>query len=309
MPTLLEATRDTRLRCGAETAAGTPCQRPAVRGGPCAWHDPRRTPEPRVWPLPRRWRLMELIERGWPDARIGDVLGCSAIAVKLARRRYGIAPKSRAILTAREVAKRLGIRCAKTVAWWIASGWLSGQRGWAVGKNRAWMVREEALLGFLADPAHFHRWQPERITDRGLREWAMAQRGDVRFLTLGGAAAWLCQTRSICVERGTVAQWIAKGWLPAVRNGNHLVRQDDLATFQRPVFGQGARKRSWAPCAQCGAPNGGIKRHCVTPARRRAARYGVEGLVCRECYERVRRQFLREHQAAAYEIPVSYEVL
>jgi hypothetical protein len=56
--------------------------------------------------------------------------------------------------------------CSKTVARWIEAGWLKGHRGWDVGTHRSWMVREEDLLDFLADPDHFHRWDPGRIPMR-----------------------------------------------------------------------------------------------------------------------------------------------
>lgn len=281
-------------RCGALTARGTPCRRPAVDGGPCAWHSRDRRPEPRVWTRAKRWRLMTYLERGWDDARIGAALGVSPDAAKLARRRYRIPARNQTVLTARAVAQRLGVGCAKTVVRWIEAGWLLGESGWRVGRNQVWMVREEALWGFLENPHHWHRWQPERIPDPGLRGWAMALRGGVRFLTLGEAAAWLCRERQICVERATVASWTQKGWLPSVRNGNHLVRLADLATFEQPAFGQGSRKTAWDPCARCGDPDGPIKAPCVTPARYRAARYGFgAGLVCSRCYRRLRTAFER----------------
>lgn len=288
-------------RCNAITARGTACQRPAVNGGPCAWHTPARRPEPRAWPLARRWRLMDLIERGWPDDRIGRELGVSADAVKLARRRYRIPPKSKTCLTARQIAKRLGLGCAKTVTRWIEQDWLKGRHGWTVGKHRAWIVQEEALLDFIANPEHFHRWHPERIPDKALREWAIAQRHGERFLTLTEAADWLCRQRFICVERETVAQWIERGRLPAVRNGrgNRQVRERDLATFERPVFGQGSRKRTWDPCAMCGDPDGLMLPGCVTPSRHDASRHGINGKVCTRCKRKLRyRESLVSRMAA-----------
>lgn len=287
-------------RCGAITQKGTPCQRPAVAGGPCVWHSRTRKPEPRKWPLPRRWQLMELmelLERGWDDARIGRELGCSADAVKLARRRYAIPPKSRTVLTAREVAKRLGISCAKAVSRWIEAGWLRGHRGWRQGEHRVWIVAETSLHAFLADPDHWHRWQPERIADPGLRQWAERQRGGVRFLSLSEARDRLCRERGICVETPTIHQWIVKGWLPAVRNGNHLIRETDLAAFTLPPLGR--RKTAWDPCALCGDPDGPINPSGVTPARISGARYGVAGRVCRRCHRRLRWQYERDQAQEA----------
>lgn len=280
-------------RCGVTTAAGAPCRRPAVAGGACCWHDPARKPDGRAWPLARRFRLMGLLEQGWDDQRIGRELGCSAEAANLARKRYGIRPKSKTLLTARRVAGLLGLGCAKTVVRWIEAGWLTGQRAWAHGPYRVWMVREGAVLDFLADPAHVHRWDPDRIPDTVLRGYALRQRGGERFLTHEEARDWLCRERSICVERATIGAWCDKGRLPFVRNGNRFIRLSDLETFERPPFGTGSQKHSWEPCPVCGDPDGPINRGCTTPARLRADRYGVEGLLCRRCQRRARARFER----------------
>lgn len=179
----------------------------------------------RVWTKPRLWKLMELIERGWDDARIGREIGVMANAVNVARKRYAIPSRTETTFTARAVAKRLGIGCAKTVSYWIKRGWLNGRKGQRRGGHRQWMIHPDDLLAFIEDPDHWHRWNPERIPDAGLRDWATELRRGVRFLTLTEAAD------RACVQPQTVNQWIRKGWLPAVRNGNHLVRESDLERF------------------------------------------------------------------------------
>src|SRR5438309_1518659 len=90
-----------------------------------------------------------------------------AVAVRQDRR------KAMRPLTARKVAAMLGVSCSKTIARWITAGWLKGRKGQRVGLDLMWVVDEDAVQTFLADPAHWHRWTPERIADAGLRAWAM----------------------------------------------------------------------------------------------------------------------------------------
>jgi excisionase family DNA binding protein len=135
----------------------------------------------------------------------------------------------------------LGIGCSKTVVRWIERGWLYGKRGQRVGPHRRWLVWEDRLLEFLEDEAHWHRWRPERITEPCLREWASELRAGVRFLRLTEVA------ERYYVTSRTVENWIREGRIPAVCNGNHLVRESDLAGFVPP--GQrsrhGLQLRAW----------------------------------------------------------------
>lgn len=64
-------------------------------------------------------------------------------------------------------------------------------------------------------------------------------------------------------------------------------------------------KTAWPPCAQCGDPNGRIKkdkRQRVTPTRLGGAAFGIEGQICLTCYERLvgqqRSQRARERRSA-----------
>lgn len=280
-------------RCGAVTAKGRPCRRPAVNGGHCMWHDPARKPEGRVWTRERRFTLQNLIEQGLPDPAIARRLHTTTDAVHLARKRYGIPCRRASTMTARAVAALLGVGCAKSITRWVDRGYLRGKRGWRQGSHPVLMIDEADLLAFLEDVAHWQRWSPDRITDPLLREWAQEMRGNVRFLTLSEVAD------RYYVQPATVHSWIEKGYLPAVRNGNHLVRESDLASFTLPEIGQGSRKHTWEPCAVCGDPDGPVSRACVTPARYRAARYGGVGLVCARCHRRLRAVHERTERVAA----------
>jgi hypothetical protein len=182
----------------------------------------------RTWTKGRVWKLMTMIEAGMSDDDIGKKLGATPVAVNLYRKRHGIPSRTDTIPCCREIARQLGLGCSKTVAYWIENGFLRGRQGQRRGGGLQWYVHPDSLLRFLENPDHWHRWDPNRIADTALKEFAMELRGSVRFLTLTEVAA------IHCVEPKTVYQWITKGWLPAVRNGNHLVREDIAIAFRRP---------------------------------------------------------------------------
>jgi len=179
------------------------------------------------WSAEDLLRLEELLARGWTDRKIGQSLGCSAVAVQVVRKRHHIAPRGRLLLTARAVARKLGVRCSKTVAWWIRSGYLKGRRGQRAGPNRMWYVTEDALVCFLEDEGYWHLWNPAAV-EPALRPWIADLRNGARFLTTGQVATRLC------VGHSAVNAWIHRGLLPAVRRGNWLVREADLRGFVPP---------------------------------------------------------------------------
>lgn len=178
-----------------------------------------------VWTPARVFRVMTLIEHGRSDQQIADRLGTSPYMIRWLRRRHDIAPVTRTNHTCRSVGEILGVD-EKTVAAWLRRGWLSGRRlQLRRGRSRQWRVTELDLYAFLDDRAHWHRWEPARITDRDLREWAETMRSGIRFLTLTEAA------RIAFVQPKTVAGWIRDKRLPAYRNGNHLVAEHELRAF------------------------------------------------------------------------------
>jgi len=197
--------------------------------------------KPRRWTPDRLWRLAELIERGYSDEEIARRLGATANAVMLARKRYGLKSRTAAAMTARAVARRLGIACSKTVTVWIERGWLKGKQIQGRGPYDQWHVSEDALIAFLENPEHWPRWQPERIPDKALREWALELRAGVRFLTTAEVA------ERFYVEHPTVWNWIQRGLLPAYRHVNWMVREDDLEGFPPP----GQRWKAGFRCRAC----------------------------------------------------------
>lgn len=227
----------TRSICAVEG-----CTLPIVGQGYCSKHYQRwkKSGDPLIVRIQRsRWawsandlaELDDLIGQGWSDERLAKLFGTTVNGIRLARKRHGIPSRTEALLNCRKVAEQLGIRCSKSVAHWIQQGWLRGRRGQRRGGNRQWYVTEDAVLSFLKDPDHWHRWDPARIADRDLREWAEELRAGVRFLTLPEVAD------RYFVQSGTVAQWIDKGLLPCVRHGNRRVRESDLVAFTPPPIG------------------------------------------------------------------------
>ncbi len=185
-------------------------------------------PGRKAWTPDDDLTLEELASQGLTMAQIARRMGRSVNSVDVRSGRLGLMRKVRP-MSARTVADLLGVACSKTVLRWIKDGHLRGRRlALRAGANHRYAVTEEALFAFLADPAHWHRWDAERITERDLREWATEHRAGVRFLTLGEVAA------RYCVVTATVSSWIEREELRAVRNGNHLVRESDLEGFTPP---------------------------------------------------------------------------
>lgn len=178
--------------------------------------------EPTVWTASRVFQLMTLVEHGRSDDQIANRLGSTVHAVRQARHKHGIPPVTATAHTCASAGRLMGL-CEKIIRSWILNGWLEAKRlRLRRGGNRQWMITEYALYSFLERTEHWHRWHPERITDPDLRDWATSMRAGVQFLTLTEAA------RIACVQPKTVSDWIRKGWLPALRNGNHTVRESDL---------------------------------------------------------------------------------
>lgn len=205
--------------------------------------DGRRRGPTRYWTPARLFELAGLIEGGWSDEAIAEHFQTTANGVRLARKRNGIRPRSVHLLSTREVQRLLGLRCAKAVARWIERGYLQARRGQRWGNNRQWYITRAALETFLDEPAYWHLWQPERLTDPWQRA-VYSQRRTERYLTQTEVAA------RYCVQRQTVASWFDKGVLPCVRlggRGNRLVPESALAGFIPP--GQrgkaGMVKRQW----------------------------------------------------------------
>jgi hypothetical protein len=154
------------------------------------------------------------------------------------------------------------VACPKIVSRWIKRGWLKARNGGSLAKP-LYRIQWEDLTTFLECPDYWIAWQPERITDLALREWAQELRvGQPRLLSQREVA------RRYHVSVDAVGQWIDKGWLKAERYGNRRVPESALEGFVPPCM----RDRRTAPVAPGRWPRCGWQRLAADPRfRRRAA--------------------------------------
>lgn len=205
--------------------------------------DPNWRRRPRVWTPSRLGELETRLMNGESDSTIAKYLKCSATSVKLARKRHQFPKRSDFAFSAREAAVRLGIPDSSPVLSWIRHGWLKATKGPPTGKNRQHWIATEALYDFLANPAHWHRWDQDRVADSECRKWIAGIKPE-RFLTVGEIM------NGLHVSQGAVNQWIQKGILPAVKHGpNWLIRASALVGFvipgERPVHRTFGKQRTW----------------------------------------------------------------
>lgn len=192
----------------------------------------------RNWTPQQETRLGELLDAHRPYAEIAREIGRSYNAVVIrCKRHLGERLSYANGHTINQVAELVlgSHHNQKTVAWWCAQGWL---RCHPSGLDRnIRVVEHDDLLAFLGDERYWHLWEPERITDSALREWATETRGGVRFLTVSEAAKRLCLTTRAINRR------IREGKLRAVRRGNWLVREDWCVDVEpQPRQGQTVRR-------------------------------------------------------------------
>lgn len=182
---------------------------------------------PKFWTTQRQFELAGYLERGYDDTDIARRMGTTRNAIMLARKRHSISSRTDLLWSARRVAVLLGIGCSKAVTRWIERGYLAGRQGQVRGPHRQWYVRYEDIVAFLENPETHHLWQPDRITDRTVREWT-ADIWTGPFLTVGEVA------ERCFVGHQAVNSWIQRGILPAVKYGNWWIRESDLDGFIAP---------------------------------------------------------------------------
>jgi excisionase family DNA binding protein len=192
---------------------------------------PPRAETHRPWTAHDLDLLVWLLDHGHSYALIARRLRRTETSVKLKCKRLGVSLLgSRATLSCRDVAGLLGLPCGKTVSCWISGYGLRARNG-GTKRKPLWRVQWD-------DPHHWMAFEPERCTDRLLREHLIESRqGQPAWLTIGAAA------RRLGVDSKAVNTWIHKGWLPATRYGNWWIRESDLVGFVVP----GDRDRTGIP--------------------------------------------------------------
>jgi hypothetical protein len=176
------------------------------------------------WTPAEELRLAEMVEDGMSVGQMARVLGRRPGAIVTRMGVLGLAwTNPDGHYTLNRVAEMLGVDI-HTVIWWKEKRWLRARRS-AVRKGRyhLQLVSHDDLVAFLGDERYWHLWEPERIADLALREWALEMRGHVRFLTTAEAGEILCMTHS------GINVAIREGRLKAVKRGpNWLIRSDWL---------------------------------------------------------------------------------
>jgi excisionase family DNA binding protein len=173
------------------------------------------------WTRAEEFRMVGMVADHRPYREIAVALGRSdgQVRQRCAKLKASVTKANGRTITA--VARLMGVD-QKAVAWWVAEKWLrAADTGTRMGKGPLRIVEHDWLLRFLADERHWHLWEPERIAEPDLREWAIEQRAGVRFLTTGEAGERLGLTHY------AVNQLVRQGRIRAVKRGpNWLIRSD-----------------------------------------------------------------------------------
>jgi len=180
-----------------------------------------QTHSARPWNRAEHWTAREVayLEERFgtlSDKAIAAHVGRSVLGLRLKARRLGLRKRD-AGLTASEVARLLGIPCAKDVATWERRGLIRGRRAYPVGLNRVRLYQELAVTAFLAK--HGQYVDADRVP------------ADSPFAEVARANRWLSLAEvHRLTGRSTVAEHeIAGGRVRAARRGTHwYVRAEDL---------------------------------------------------------------------------------
>lgn len=172
------------------------------------------------WTREEEQRLLDLLDRHHTYAAIGAALGRSEGGVRQRCMKLGVNLTGSGYSQG-AVARLMGVD-DHAAASWCRRRWLRSYRIGRTGRGWARLVEHDDLLRFLEDERYWHTWQPDRIADEAIREWARELRGHVRFLTTVEVGERLCLTHY------AVNQLIRQGRIRAVKWGNWYVREDWL---------------------------------------------------------------------------------
>ena len=230
--------------CGREPSLPPRAAKPKIerlsrRGG-------KRGPN---WTPAEESRLVALIDAHRPYTEIAALLGRTEMAIRDRCAKLHASHRGNGY-SGQRVARLLGIGCSKTVGWWCRQGWLRWHDvGLRYCKGPMHLIKHDDLVAFLEDERYWQVWQPERIVDAGLREWAQEMRAGVRYLTTAEVG------ERLYMSHYRVNQLIRKGKMRAVKWGpNWMVREDwvempvlECQSTRRPFSGSELAliKRLW----------------------------------------------------------------
>lgn len=183
------------------------------------------------WTPPRVFALAAEIEEGYEIEVIAENLTrrfgyrVTPAGIEHARQSNGLRSITDAGYTALSLARLMGTDQRAPIRW-MATGLLSGKRGLRRSRTRQYHITHEALATFLRNPESWYLWDPERITDPGIRRWTRNMRGDLRFLSHQEVAD------RFCVTRHAVDMWVNRGQIKAQPNGK--IASTDLDGFVPP---------------------------------------------------------------------------
>lgn len=191
---------------------------------------PRTAPHPLRWGPIRRSEAEELREQGYSYKAIGRRFGVNGRAVRYMFDRTGrVEPH---VLTGLAFRKLMGFSSGQALLLNLVRDGTIPSTCVSYGRSpRTWLVDYEALIAWLEDERYWGLWDPERITDPALCEWACEMRRDAFRLTPREIAR-LCGVRP-----GRVLRWIRRGQLPAtslptaIRHSHFYVLERDLRAF------------------------------------------------------------------------------
>ena len=180
----------------------------------------------RPWNRPEHWTAAEAM---YLEARFGRAsddaiarhLGRSVLGVRLKAKRLGLRKRDTG-MTAREVARLLGVPCPKVVATWQERGLLRGRRGWRQGPHRVHLFREDDVLAFIA--AHGQHVDADRVP------------ADSPFAAPARANRWvsLPEVHRLAGRSNVAGREIAQGIVRAARRGPHwYIRAEDVPAIRR----------------------------------------------------------------------------
>lgn len=171
-------------------------------------------------------RLVRLVEQGYTYGEIGQQLGRTQKAIN--QKMKTMAQKDRirrATMTLRAATRLFGLVDRRALSKWVDLGWLPARRD----TTGVWRINKEDLYRFLQNESYWFAWEPTKITDAAMRQWALAMReGKPRWLTV----------RDVATRYGVTIQavqgWIGRGCLATTYAGRHYIHERDLIDFVPP---------------------------------------------------------------------------